>query len=75
MTDKQFIFSVVVGGLLLVLGAAITTQATIGIGLLGLGLAILALTFFTRHKERDRSDDANMALVVEHHSQRASLDT
>lgn len=49
MTNKQLVFNLFVGALLVALGAVLATQASTGIGLLGVGVAIIGLTLFTRY--------------------------
>lgn len=53
MTDKQFSFSVSVGGLLIVLGILISQQASVGITLAGLGAVILSLAVLNRKNRRN----------------------
>ncbi|MEX2963669.1 hypothetical protein [Microbulbifer sp. TYP-18] len=58
MTDKQFKFSLIVGGMLVTLGAILTMEASIGVSLVGLGLVIATLAVLARnagqHGERQR---------------------
>ena len=60
MTNKQFKFSLMVGCLLIILGAIVIIQAHIGIALLGLGIGILLLATLTRNTEQK---DTNMSLT------------
>ena len=61
MTDKQFKFSVWVGGVVALLGALISTQASIGFGLLGLGVSTALLAVLTR--ETGSPVDERMVLI------------
>lgn len=49
MTNKQLVFNLLVGALLVALGAVLATQASTGLGLIGVGVAIVGLTLFTRY--------------------------
>lgn len=75
MTHKQFTFSLFVGGLLVVLGAAIFTRADIGMGLLGLGLAIVVLALFTREPKHGLNEPALARIPVNQAQNQNSLDT
>ena len=48
MTNKQYHFSLAVAVSLLMLGAVVSSLASIGLSLMGLGLAILVLSVLTR---------------------------
>jgi hypothetical protein len=67
MTSKQYHFSLAVGLSLLMLGAVIASQASIGISLIGLGLSIMVLSFLTRPctSESVRTEISPIALPVQ----------
>ncbi len=46
--EKQFKFSVIVGGLLVALGAIIASQSSVGVSLMGVGAVIAVLACVTR---------------------------
>ena len=48
MPNRQFHFSIAVSILVIALGALITSQASVGLSLMGLGAAIAVLAFSTR---------------------------
>ena len=48
MTNKQLHFGLATGVLLLMLGGAVFSQASTGISLMGLGVAIISLSLWSR---------------------------
>jgi len=75
MTVKQFRFSLFVGSLLVILGAVLSTQASIGIALLGLGFAIALLAIFTRYAEKNANKAVAAPLAMEQIPQSASVES
>lgn len=63
MLNRQFIFSAIVGLILICLGTIINQQATIGMALMTLGTAIIALALLTRNVA-SRSDNNDTFLLA-----------
>jgi len=51
MENRQFVFSLVVAGVLMALGAAIAAQASVGLGLLSLGLFTAAFALWQKRSQ------------------------
>ncbi len=65
MTSKQFHFSVSTGILLTLLGAVIVSKAPIGIGLIGLGIAILMLSILTKNNKHQNAQMPSLPIPIE----------
>ena len=63
MTNRQFNFSMSVGVAFTLIGALILSQATVGLSLIGLGVAIAALALVTRQSQKNRSGERAPARV------------
>jgi hypothetical protein len=57
MTNRQFNFSLGVSVALIIVGALILSQATVGLSLIGLGFAIAALALVTRLSGTDQAGE------------------
>ncbi|GAA5315541.1 MAG: hypothetical protein AseanaTS_07460 [Candidatus Pelagadaptatus aseana] len=63
MTSKQFNFSLVVGVMLTLLGGVVASQASIGISLMVLGVAIAALAVVTKLRGQSPEPKPTSALA------------
>ncbi len=54
MTNKQFYFSLIVGVLMIALGIVLTSQASSGISVMGIGLGISVLTLVSWYKNDEK---------------------
>lgn len=64
MTNKQFHFSLATAISLLVLGAMVAGQASVGLSLMGLGAAILSLSLVSRYRGRSTEQPALAAIAA-----------
>ncbi len=65
MTNRQFIFSLTVGIVLALLGGLILNKASVGLGLIALGIAIATLALFTRNTQEE-SRGLQLSPAAEH---------
>ena len=64
MSNKHYHFSLAVGFCLLALGALLLSQVATGGGLLGVGVALIALTVFSRQRGRKKLGSAALLPVA-----------
>lgn len=69
MENRQFIFSLLVGILLLIVGIAMSSAATVGLSLASLGLAIVLLALWNNRSHSAVNDAEPKPVFIKNSSQ------